>query len=391
MSRIRIHTEHVRTASQQFVAHGEHLAALSQELQGILCGIDSMAWHGVSRSRAEPMMAQAQPQGLRLGEELGLLGRTLQRVAEVFEQQDSAAARNLAGMPWVEWDSSGGGQRVVHSASGPGGNPSFDRLPGTDGAAYGRLEGSLFVQGLAEGSDIDPSDVSQGLARDCSFLASLAAVAQQNPEALRRSIRANEDGTYTVTLYERNGPFSAQYEPVEVTVTPDFPMRDNVPILAAPGDTVDGRPEMWTMLWEKAYAQHVGGYDAIPSPLQQPPLEVLTGVAGARSSPAAMSIDDLANYQAQGYAVTAATPSDIRFLGIDIPDRTDTNPLFVNDNDLFTNDELYLNHEYYITDVDPAAGTVTVRNPWGWNHGATTLSFAEFQTSFFRVSVNPTE
>jgi len=44
-----------------------------------------------------------------------------------------------------------------------------------------------------------------------------------------------------------------------------------------------------------------------------------------------------------------------------------------------------------VTDVDPGAGTVTIRNPWGTNEGDTVLTFEEFQANLNAVVVNDLE
>ena len=44
-----------------------------------------------------------------------------------------------------------------------------------------------------------------------------------------------------------------------------------------------------------------------------------------------------------------------------------------------------------MTDVDPEAGTVTIRNPWGTSEGDTVLTFEEFQDNLVAVVVNDLE
>src|SRR5256885_11730411 len=80
--------------------------------------------------------------------------------------------------------------------------PSHPRLPrGKDmlGRPFAPFHweaapGDVFVRGVSA------SDVGQGNLGDCFFLSSLAAVAGTRPELLKRAIRENRDGTFTVTL-----------------------------------------------------------------------------------------------------------------------------------------------------------------------------------------------
>ena len=74
--------------------------------------------------------------------------------------------------------------------------------------------------------DIHPNDIDQDGLGDCYLLASMATIADQNPELIRNAIKDNGDGTYTVTLYKKQGGFlgiGGEYKPVEITVTPEFP------------------------------------------------------------------------------------------------------------------------------------------------------------------------
>ena len=101
MTKIRIQTESVREAGQRFIAEGDHLAEIGQALQGAIGSLDTWAWDGVSRARAEPLLGRVRPESTAVAEELERLGRTLVRVADVFEQEDNTAAGNLEGLEWV--------------------------------------------------------------------------------------------------------------------------------------------------------------------------------------------------------------------------------------------------------------------------------------------------
>jgi uncharacterized protein YukE len=77
---------------------------MGNELRQAIGSLDTWAWDGRSRSRAEPMLNRVQPESRRVTEELDNLGRTLMRIADTFELEDNNAARELEGMAWVDFD-----------------------------------------------------------------------------------------------------------------------------------------------------------------------------------------------------------------------------------------------------------------------------------------------
>ncbi|MEA3338344.1 MAG: CHAP domain-containing protein, partial [Chloroflexota bacterium] len=89
-----------------------------RELQSAIGSLDTGAWDGRSRARAEPMLGRVQQGGTRVAEGLDVLGRKLVRVADVFEQEDDTAAQNLEGMPWVDFEAGGGTVLGVATAAG---------------------------------------------------------------------------------------------------------------------------------------------------------------------------------------------------------------------------------------------------------------------------------
>ncbi len=387
--KIRINTESVSAAGQQFAAEAGRLAEITGQLQGAIGSLDLSAWDGVSRSRAEPMLGQLGT-GQGVSSQVEALGRQLVQVARVFEERDRSAVRNVDGVPWAHWHYPHGGPAF----SGPQRDeepPRFDDVDNDniEGAVYGPVPGRPFLPGEGDSSDIHPSDVSQGSIGDCYLLASLAALAQQNPEAIRRMIRANEDGTYTVTLYQHHSPLAfwePRFEPVEVTVTPDFPVRDGMPVFAHPGDAAGNEQELWVMLIEKAYAQSHGSYGAIEGGVGSDAMQNLTGVPSEWHFPQAVSFADLADHFEAGHAMTVSSLPDLRLevgpVSLDIPDFTTRNPLY-------QGNTLHASHEYYISGIDRAAQTISLRNPWGWHEPEITLTFEQFRQSFQRVSVNP--
>jgi uncharacterized protein YukE len=76
------------------------MAEMGRELGGAISGLNTGAWDGQSRYRAEPMLNQVQPESRRVAEDLDTLGRNLMHVADVFEQEDYEAVQNLDQMTW---------------------------------------------------------------------------------------------------------------------------------------------------------------------------------------------------------------------------------------------------------------------------------------------------
>ncbi len=131
--------------------------------------------------------------------------------------------------------------------------------------------GEPFVGGAGDQYEIDPNDVRQGALGNCYFAAAMMAVAKANPSLIRKLIKSNGDGTYTITLYTEKGT-------EDFLVTPYFPAYRysadvNLPAYAGYGDIQPNLAEIWPMLLEKAYAMHLetygesekgaGGYDLV--------------------------------------------------------------------------------------------------------------------------------
>jgi len=108
MTQIRIDTEHTREVARQLITESDRLSEIGHELQNAIGGLDTWAWDGRSRSRAEPLLSRVRPESSRAAEGLDVLGRKLVRVADTFEQEDDTAARNLEGMGWVDFEDDSG-------------------------------------------------------------------------------------------------------------------------------------------------------------------------------------------------------------------------------------------------------------------------------------------
>jgi Calpain family cysteine protease len=252
--------------------------------------------------------------------------------------------------------------------------------------AYTKFSGAAFVKGqddagTADTSDIDPNDVKQGQLGDCYLLASMAAIARANPEAIRKLVSGpNSDGTFNVTIYsDTGGAFSTKWTPKVVKVTPTFPsFTSGAPAFAERGDIdpAQGGPELWVMLIEKAYATVEGGYGDIEGGYGRKAMTRLTGVESKSFDPDDYTdvqiVATIKYYLSAKWAVTASADWYAR--------------------DAYKNEArkkgIVLEHEYAVVSVDEARKTIDLQNPWGDEH-IKGLAMSEFRTYFREVAANP--
>ena len=225
-------------------------------------------------------------------------------------------------------------------------------------------------------------DINQGGDGDCYFMSSLNAVAMADPRLIEDNIRANANGTYTVTFYE-NG------HPVQVTVTDDVPESD-----MSGFDWTDGEAysysypgadnAQWALIYEKAYAELNGGYAAISGGLASTALPTITGQSDQGLSPGVRTLlssiqSDLHN----GDAIAAGS----------MPEPKKSTSGYADGG------QVVYDHEYMVQTVDLGANppTITLVNPWGQGQiGApqgpyqVTLTQAQFARYFVSVdAVHP--
>ena len=312
------------------------------------------------------------------------------------EHVDRKAASHAVCIAALDCGDQGTAELVPSIAGSPAAAARTDRraVPPTSGdhpalegfdadIAHQPFDGEVFLEGTdgqtPDEAPADPNDVSQGAIADCYLVASLAALAYADPSVIERAIRENPDGTYTVTFYEDG-------KPIEIVVTADFPMRSGQPVFAGYGDqSASGDVELWIMIIEKAWAQYKGSWAAIEGGWAGDPLAAITGQPSTYLPSGTFEIEDVQTYLDEGYAVTAGTLAPEEVEAAIAADPTGTIAQLYNDG------VVVAWHAYYVTAVDPVAGTITVRNPWGWEHGETTLTFEEFEAVFSGLTVNPIE
>lgn len=235
---------------------------------------------------------------------------------------------------------------------------------------WGELDHVLFEQDGSE-TAIHPNDVAQGALGDCWFIAPMMALAQQNPGLIERAIRPNPNGSFTVTLYQDG-------QPVQYVVTPDMVIGPDGSSAFVDDPRRGEQTELWPLVLEKAMAMHAGSYADIEGDWPDRALGALTGQEttnydGGGDLP---GIEALDRYVSDGGVVAMSSLFDA-----DGHDRYSQPP---NDGGLVTG------HAYYVQSVDPAAGTVTVVNPWGISdYPPITMSYEEFTRDFSRYHWNP--
>lgn len=260
----------------------------------------------------------------------------------------------------------------------PQSNPPFDKVKDAGKATYKDAKGKPFARPAGDDADVHPRDISQGQLGDCWFMSSLAAIANRNPDILKRNIKDLGNGSYEVTLYEKT--WYGGTKEVKVTVKGDFPQNpDGSWRFAQPGaggkTDADGNQKLWPMIYEKAMAQYRGGYDKM-SGWPADAMFTLTGQSSSNTTPKGilwdMSFNDFANLVDNN----AVAPSTL----------TDDD---AKNKDIFKSGKLVGNHAYWVQSVDRKNQTVTVRNPWGWNNAPVTLTWDEFKNNFRRIDYNP--
>jgi len=223
------------------------------------------------------------------------------------------------------------------------------------------------------------SDIHQAGYGDCYFLASVGALDQHDPNAVKNMIHDNGDGTYTVTFHVQNngihngwGVFGDSYTTKQVTVSASE--------ISAKGANVDwntvtdsnnGKLVIWPAVVEAAYAKmhdtKIFGHDfGINSGYNnignggnpQPVLENLTGQDAKSYSPSGAELNNLQSQFDSGKLITVCTPeSDGTQDGYNR--KKYGNPYGLIGDHVYTVTNVYIgsNGQEY----------VTLNNPWGFD------------------------
>jgi len=254
-----------------------------------------------------------------------------------------------------------------------------------------REEGPVSVRGRGDAHAFSPNDVNQGSIGDCYFLASLVAVANNNPGLLSRAITENEDGTYSVKLYEKVQErvlfwTRQSFRPVTVILYPTFPITASGTDKANPnasanpahahgGDSNASGTELWVKLFEKAYAILLGSYRMIGNGgFGANALETLTGrpyreeVLGSDTKQRIIEM------------VNAGIPVEVATNSASWNSLSTANATFARDNSIVAG------HSYAV--MAASESNITVRNPWGTGarNAEPTMTWAQFSALFWQFS-----
>ncbi len=225
----------------------------------------------------------------------------------------------------------------------------------------------LYLKEAGDTQEISDTDIHQGKLGDCYLLSSIGEIARINPDIIRKMIKDNGDGTYTVTLHRRKtglGAFVAglfgghpEFEDVQETVDGNFPTatgHNQGSANQAPGqDEAGSKKEIWVQVLEKAYAKLHGGYSKIgDGDWPKEAMEALTGQEATHNVVSGSTkLSDLqAAFNARKPVVINTPKSNTLPFGLVGP------------------------HAYMLEDIKTGAGgraTLVLRNPWGNNPGST--------------------
>lgn len=250
-----------------------------------------------------------------------------------------ALASELPGDPWHP-DPYGDVPKLGEKGGVEGWNLSWDNLPGTHKDV--------------EPGDINPDHIEQNGIGDCYLQSSLQSIAStpEGRQLLADGITRNDNGTFTVMLYDDDG------KQMPVVVTPDTPVAQD-----ANGwhSEYNRNREPWHQLYQKAFAQANvelrggdPGYEGIVGGFSEPTMERITGKSAedisARSldQPFVDNRDWLKEAGAEGRPLTYETEGN-------------------EDLDGDGKNELVGPHAYSIKSVDWSTDPpmVELRNPWG--------------------------
>lgn len=261
-----------------------------------------------------------------------------------------------------------GGAFVARKPPQPSGPPAFPGAP-------------LFSKGAGDADEVNFNDVNQGNFGDCYLMSSLAAIAKDNPQAIRNMVRENRDDkgsvtSYTVGFYQRDngvlgtGLFGGGYKKVEITVAPSEIFKD--------GAHAADNGEIWVKVIETGFAKYKGGVDNIknggnPSDT----LQILTGSDSRtyQTNPGwfdkSYSFDNMKADLNKGEEIVISSKGDSKKMTL-------------------SGYGIHGDHAYMVQSVyTDASGKQMVQlyNPWGFDHPKP-IPFNELNKYFVEIGVN---
>ncbi|HXT00823.1 MAG TPA: C2 family cysteine protease [Elusimicrobiota bacterium] len=288
----------------------------------------------------------------------------------------------------------------------------------------------------AEPRQVSTDDIRQGGLGDCSLLASLAAIANKEPQVLRRMIK-QQQGSLAVYIQFFDGkppkpvlvgPVDDKFAVYKPGITAGAVNIGGSAVFAAPAGA---QGAIWPLLIEKAYAVEFSGKsfaqlnrgvwpdDVMTQLTGQPSHRLVIDPADSRYEP--VSFQDLAGWDANSQPIAMSTknapekgcPAD----STDTAKSSDgapsamppaqplgysvcTDPLYQGNKACLPGSadpvcaakdkivKLVTTHSYWVKKVDAAAQTVTLANPWGSSQPTITLPWTRLQKSLYYVYAN---
>lgn len=325
-------TDVLREVAVEFRRRGTDVA---DSASGATSQVRDLEWIGDDRDRyVEQWMSTVDAALRRLADDLDRLGST--HLPVQADAQDEASGNGHG-----SFGGNGGDSNDVEGVEKSEGEKNAHNTRVDDEDAHRPHDGEI----PTEVDDIDPYDINQQGLGDCWVLASLAAVAGNDPEFIAEHITYDpETDEYIVTLYE-NG------EPVDVRVDNSFMTgEDGERYIYGVGD--DGQPN-FASIYEKALAEHYGeDYGDIWG---GDPAKALETITGQKTESQSFNPNPLAFWE------TAASSEGIK-------ERLDDGEHVVlsTKSDLDDDSPIVGNHAYTVVDVRDD-GSVVLYNPWGSN------------------------
>lgn len=227
---------------------------------------------------------------------------------------------------------------------------------------------------------LSPSSATQGQLGDCYLIAGCASQVRADPDSVRRLIKVNADGSFTVTLYIRDTWHGAA-KPKKITVDNQFPMRGGSMLYAQAGKSVNGEDEMWMAIIEKALAKEAGGYGNISGGNINKHVsfggvsEMLTGNKVTFIDTGSMDNDMLLRQMSHAMDNNQPLAASTRDFGQNADVQDAARKL-----------KIMGNHAYSVDSIDLDAQTVTLLNPWGHSH-PTNISVEDFVKYYNRLDL----
>jgi len=218
------------------------------------------------------------------------------------------------------------------------------------------------------------ADIKQDSLGDCFFVATLGAIADQQPQTIRDAISYDADtGSFNVTLYDGGKPVTINVTQQELEYN----------LSRGGGSLVDNKTTdigIWPAVMETAYAKM---NDSNPADGLKQGFDVINGGGKARDAMEVVTGDrgtdityDKGFFEDKNDAIDRLAKQAQAALGVGRPLTLSTDPesrslLERIKGDDGTQDGLVDNHVYVVESVENVDGEwqVTLRNPWGTNNG----------------------